>query len=283
MISPDTASFFRQREQGQEKVLIPELFDGARVAEISHEIFKQVDVRLGATFVTAGVILTMAGLKPMTSYISVEHVTRDDEVTALRRESELVNRHLDQVSSQLSIGEEIKKIPARGRLAARSKLPLDFMSTRGAERISKSSRFKGVPQFDRTKEDAIMDWYWEIGDWIEKAKKEGKVPSNFDAQVFQEGITLGYPEQAIWDFADWMATGRKKDLEHGSFTLEDKHRSAVPSYDYYPEHADDPGIIENIRSGNEVLRQFYESEAYEAIVTSSKWQGSQSLFQIPWA
>lgn len=283
MSSPDTASFFRQREQGQEKVLIPELFDGARVAEISHEIFKQVDVRLGANFVKAGVILTMAGLKPMTSYISVEHVTEDDEVTALRRESELVNRHLDQVNSQLSIGEEIRKIPARGRLAARSILPLDFMSTRGAERISKSSRFKGVPQFDKDKEDAIMAWYWEIGDWIENAKKEGNIPSNFDAQVFQEGITLGYPEQAIWDFADWVATGRKKDLEHGSFTLEGKHWSAVPSYDYYPEHEDDPGIIENIRVGNEVLRQFYESEAYEAIVTSSKWQGSQSLFQIPWA
>ncbi len=253
-----------------ERIKLPEILDASRVAEVAHEIFKSTPFEIGRQFVEPNVVLAMAGLKPSTEI----SIFLDEQIDLASYSTEL-----QKLGAPLSTLDAIASKPIGPLIHAFKQRPMalsGIISLRGAERISKLSRFKGMPEYKIT--DGLRGynhWMNEVWQWLQSAQKNGSIPENYELMAIYEGIHLGYPDQAIWDFTDCMANQGDRSLllhSHNEIPEMDRHWGALPTYNFYPEHAQDPGIVENIAATSRLLKEFYASPAYQNIMTDPRWK-----------
>lgn len=102
--------------------------------------------------------------------------------------------------------------------------------------------------------------YRQIYEGMEAAQGEGKIPSDVDIEVVWEGLLLGYPDQAIWDFEQARRKGdmgRLVETDWLSTVPAGFNKGAHPTFSYYPEHEDDSEIQAYIQKARQVLESFY--------------------------
>ncbi len=252
-----------------ERLELPEILEANQVAEIAQAIFESTSFEVGRQFVESNVVLTLSGLKPETE-ISV----------LLEKEMNLpkFSTELDNISDLLEpVGVNI--VQAIGPLTHAFKKKLMAMSAivnlRGVERTAKLSRFKGMPDFKSSEGfEGYRRWLGKVWQWLQAAQAGGSIPEDYNIQIIYEGIQLGYPDQAIWDFADALAKGDQSKLTESQREIPDmqRHHGALPTYTYYPEHAQDPNIVKNITTTKQILTDFYASHGYQAIMADPRWK-----------
>ena len=49
-------------------------------------------------------------------------------------------------------------------------------------------------------------------------------------------------------------------------------QGAVPEFDFYPEHANDPEIVQYVADARQILSEFYESSLIQEIALSENFQ-----------
>ena len=254
-----------------EEIKLPEILEASRVAEIAQAVFESTSFEVGRQFVESNVVLTMSGLKPTTEI----SVLLEDEMDLPKFSAEL-----DRISDLLETAG-VNIMQAIGPLThAFEQKPVamsGITNLRGVERTAKLSRFKGMPDFKSSGGiEGYERWLSKVWQWLQAAQDSGSIPKDYNLQYINEGIRLGYPDQAIWDFAGALAKGDKSRLIHSHLAIPDmrKHHGALPSYAYYPEHAQDPNIVDNIAMTKRILMEFYASPGYQAIMADPRWKAA---------
>lgn len=87
--------------------------------------------------------------------------------------------------------------------------------------------------------------------------------------IYTDGLCLGYPTQAIRDFAEWYALSsaerKQRPLQEAVIEGAQTYKEPVPEFDFFPEHATDLQIQKYIQKASEVLRDFYASPWHQEI------------------
>ncbi|OIN93746.1 hypothetical protein COS81_03570 [candidate division WWE3 bacterium CG06_land_8_20_14_3_00_42_16] len=112
---------------------------------------------------------------------------------------------------------------------------------------------------------------------LKAAQQDGLILPETIMEILEDGIELGYPDQAILDFEDCCHKGNvNRDVTVESNLLSaspqaQKYHGAVPEFDYYPEHAGDPEIVAYLQSAKATLKDFYESEWFRRLAKDKEF------------
>lgn len=258
-----------ERTLKTEPIKLPEILEVNRVAEIVQKIFESLPFEIGREFVQSNLILTMAGLKPTTEM----YVMLNDHMTLER-----YARELQQLAPLLNSIDTIIDKPIGPLIHASEQKPIamvEMVSLRGVERTAKLSRFKGMPDFKSTEGlEGYQRWLGKVRQLLREAQATGSIPKDYNIQYIYEGIGLGYPDQAIWDFTEALAKGDQSQLVYSHQEIPDmrRHRGLLPTYAYFEKHAQDPNIVQNITTTKQFLMEFYASPAYQKIMVDKRWK-----------
>ena len=105
--------------------------------------------------------------------------------------------------------------------------------------------------------------------------------SESDSDDVYLGKLLGYPSQAVLDSEDHHTKHKqgqdnpKKLIEFdiiSSIPEASKYGGAVPDFDYYEEHKDNPEITEYIAKAKKILQEFYASDWHQNISKNPDFQ-----------
>ncbi len=237
-----------------EQNLVPEPRTAAQVVDLIKAKFEQVSPNLRHALVESNVVLTLAGMKGMTEFFI--HIKDEGTLQQLTRDLEILNQIDEQIHFRLA-GK-----PFRAPATEQNTQMVSLDSLPGIERISKISKLPGVTPFAREEGwEGLVKWRQKLIQGIEAAEEVGSSPKGYDVLA---GIVRGYPDTAILDFADWIKTGQVKQLEDSQISGTGIYEEAEPNFDYYPEHANDPGIIAYKEKAGSILQNFYESDWHAA-------------------
>lgn len=256
---------FEQPKRPEKREESFEFLDAAALGKVL-ELAKGASPELAPYLTAPNAILSLAGVKPMADIhvqSSKEALSVDEDFlkTVLECSARIRTSFPDIYLT--TDGEVLKHLAGPEK-----SILLTARNLRGIERVSRASRLSGVPCFDHsTGPEGFKLWYKELETGISNAQDRGELPSgDVSREIIIQGIECGYPDQAILDFVDWYQTGQKKEIEQAALVREPGGRiSADPSYFYYPEHASNSSIIENIKTSNAILSSFYSSQEYKAL------------------
>lgn len=230
--------------------------------KIISEIHDLLPPELGNLFIVPNVVLAVAGMK---GYADIHWATHDKKEAAAHIDS--LNQHLSQYGIVVNYNADFENDED-------SYFGLSMMSYRGFEYSSSRleafrKRFR-VRGFDSsTGSEGFTQWNTDLHKALKEAVKKGEL-TNIGAGIYSQGIHLGYPEKAIEDFENCYRTAEiHKDLVEADILsvhpLAEKYHGPIPVYDYYPDSANDQGILENIASARDVLQGFYTSEWMQSL------------------
>ncbi|MDD3723811.1 MAG: hypothetical protein PHW92_15255 [Lutibacter sp.] len=250
-----------------------EPLSGIETAKLASKVYEILGSELGCRLAEPNIILLIAGLK---GHADIPWVKIDG--------SKILK--LEEINTQLKNYDlEIyypKKIKDDSKITS-----LTLVNLKGVEIKSKTTRIPGVPPYDRNLgREELMSWYKKVNILLGEAQKSGKIPKEVDIKILIEGIDLGYPDQAIFDFEKCLREGKIHDdlLEAdilSSIPEAIKYQGAVPEFDYYPEHKDDPEIIDYVSTAKKILEEFYQSDWFKELSRKQEFQESrQETVQI---
>lgn len=244
-----------------------EPLSGIETAELVSRVYEILGADIGCRLIEPNIVLAMSGMK---GHADMHWVRLDNKKI---EELKLVNSKLEIFGLELCFPKKIE-----GDCEIRG---ITFANLKGIERKSKTTKIPGVPLFDsRTGRDGLMMWNKEIETSLAKTQKEGKISEEVNLEVILEGINLGYPDQAILDFEKCLREGKvHEDLLEAdiisSIPEAEKYQGAVPEFDYYPEHKDDPEIVEYIFRAKEILKEFYNSVWFRGLSQKQEFYESR--------
>lgn len=246
------------KETGKENV--PETLNGEEVSLMVEKVYDKLSPDLARCLVQSNVVLAMAGFKPRSDFFI--DINSPEDTTRLAAEVEKFNKFLNNPQIRFRVQGKPFEIPEGKRLTQM----LGVDSLLGWERMTRITKIPGVPVFDRQLGwNGFEKWHGNFIKGIEQAEKAGKIPADNDVP---SGLMHGYPDQAILDFGDWYYTGRHKELKESNIPYTGIYSEAEPNYDFYPEHANDPAIKENIKKAGVILKEFYESKWHKQVAPS---------------
>lgn len=236
-------------EQNQESK--PEYRTIKEIVAIIKEIYEILGTELGGEFLQSSNVLLIAGLKGSNYLYSQKLLSAE------------ISEKIDQINSRLqAYNLEIKFI----RKPTDNTIKLStFNNYIALDKITHKTKIPGVITYEsKTGLRGFRDWLDK--QWESFEKKYSKLI----AQILVEGIALGYPDQAILDFEDSYEIanhhGKKMNESDIASVVPEKFQGAVPDFDYYPEHQDNPGIVEYIKAAKKILSEFYQNEWIQKIV-----------------
>jgi hypothetical protein len=230
-------------ETQEDNVEMPELKTGEQIAQIVEKIY-EISPRLASALVESNAILCMAGYKAyadLTIPTNKEPSQIDKEIAdAIDSANRLFAKSLSEFRLN-SRGES--KVSRIGKV-----IWLCPYNLHGFERNTKSTKIPGIPIFNTSEGfDKIHESEERLKRALEEQQKEKKFPpGSNNIEIVQEGIELGYPDQAIYDFMDWYNGDRKKELQSANIVGTGTYPEAQPVFDFYPEHEFDPQIQKSI-------------------------------------
>ena len=253
--------------KNEKKEIAPGVKSGRETAKLAEKMFEKAPPRLGAHFVESNVVLTMAGLKPSTTfYVPVLDMEgwRD-----LRQNIRELNRTLDDKGIRMETKAKPRHSPKDGQLI--QEVEMDNLGA--LERTTKESKIPGVPPFSKERGFKGLDeWRQEKADGLMKAVANGEIPEEYDIRFISKGVDLGYPDTAVLDHAKAHAGGRANDLPVANIPRVYEYGSAVPNFSFAPEHSDDPQIKEHIEQATKILNDFYDSPEHEKLKQDEGFQ-----------
>jgi len=247
------------REEHTERTKAPEALSGREVADEVEQLFAQASDKLKPSLVQSNVVLTLAGMKPMTEFFVTAQT--DQEAAELQAEAERLNAYLNTMNPEIKFG--LAGVPFNSARDKKERIQMvTVQNLLGWERISKTSHLPGVTPFNRKEGwKEFAQWRFRMINGIEKAQTEKALPEGIDVLA---GFSRGYPDTAILDFADWLAKDKKITLQDSEIPYTGIYREAEPNFDFYPEHADDPAIRSYIDDAGKILKEFYESNWHKS-------------------
>src|SRR3989338_7091673 len=252
---------FSDLESAKRDTEIPHALTGGKVVEIVSNNFDELPVKLRNHLVESNVVLTLAGLKPQSEFFI--DIDTEEESKILANQINQLNAKFNETNPEISFllvgdpfvsGSHKDPKPLTQMISVKNLI--------GAERISKISKIPGMIPFEASSgwQGAEIWWHKVVAN-VEKLQRDNQLPQGEHvSQNVLSGWMKGYPDQAILDFTDFDNTGRKKKLQDSNIPCVGIYREAQPNYDFYPEHANDPQIRENIEQAGRILKEFYESD-----------------------
>jgi hypothetical protein len=250
-----------------EKEKYPEVLTGQEVADLVKNLSEQCSPLLAEHLVKSNVVLTLAGLKPMTEFpIKVKDA---EDVAQIQNDIDKLNKYLAQEQKNIMFLKITNKPFIIGGSESEEKaVLLDLYNLSGFERISKISKIPGLtPFYSNQGFEILFTWAKEIVPKLQKAKDEGLIPQNYDPENLFDGIIRGYPDQAIYDYADALSKNDIENMSESRIPNTGRYEEAQPNYDFYPEHAEDPAIKKNIAEAGKILEDFYASKWHSELNT----------------
>lgn len=233
---------------------------GLEAAKRVEAMYDLLGSKLGSLMVVSNAVLVVAGMKGMTNIPWVE-LDKEGIEKIKQFKNELRSLGINILYSKklegLDIGHIVTQIAIENIYAIKRK--------------ASSLNIPGVPRYDqKTGEEGLSDWMKNISKSIEEAKLRGELSNNIDTDVLLQGIFLGYPDQAILDFERCLREGDiHSDLEESdilsAIPFVEEFHGAIPEFDYYPEHRDDPEIVSYINKSQKILEEFYGSNWFKSI------------------
>lgn len=255
----------KEKEAGgfSERPELQEVLDGQEVAELESKLFKVAPEYLQPHLLESNVVLVLAGFKPQSEFfISLKSKA---DLPKVKGGLEKLNRALEQQGTLArfeAIGQPFSPQHKPEELDA----IISIESLVGYERMSHSTAIPGVPEFDsRAGWEEFEKWYPGFVNGVEQAQKQGKLPAEYDTAAVLSGLNKGYPDQAIYDFARWLASNKEPRLQESAIPYTGLYQEAEPNFDFFPEHADDPTIQSYIKQAGQLLKEFYESAWHQQI------------------
>ena len=259
---------FSDLESAKRDTEIPHALTGGKVVEIVSNNFDELPVKLRNHLVESNVVLTLAGLKPQSEFFI--DIDTEEESKILANQINQLNAKFNETNPEISFllvgdpfvsGSHKDPTPLTQMISVKNLI--------GAERISKISKIPGMIPFEASSgwQGAEIWWHKVVAN-VEKLQRDNQLPQGEHvSQNVLSGWMKGYPDQAILDFTDFDNTGRKKKLQDSNIPCVGIYREAQPNYDFYPEHANDPQIRENIEQAGRILKEFYESDWHRKIAS----------------
>lgn len=221
------------------------------------EIYEFLGPKIGSRFVNTNVVLAIAGLKGLADVPWV--MLNKKGVERIEKLNEKIKARGLKISCPKNLGDEI--IPKI----------ISLYSLKGIERKTKTTRIPGIIPFDSLSGfKGFYEWNANFGKSLKLAQERGEIPAEVRVGEL-EAIILGYPDQAIYDFEECLRKGDvQTDLQPADIVsvspYAEKYGGAVPEFDFYPEHANDPEIVAYIKEARLILKNFYDSQWFQKIV-----------------
>ncbi|MCH7640847.1 hypothetical protein IID22_01440 [Patescibacteria group bacterium] len=234
---------------------------GERVASITEDLYQRVPPIVGAHLVESNIVINIAGLKGYTEFIV--RIPTEDNLEVIDEAVIRLNQGSEKERLRFSAVGDVFELPGRKKQKA---LSIGMQNLSGFELVSQKSQLPGVYPFNRFNGfDGLRSWKIATAKAIQKSQEEGLIPKQFDSSHMQVGLYLGYPDTALLDFADWLANNRERQLQRSDIPFTGIYQEAEHNFYFYPEHSQDPTILESIRNASEILREFYESDWHQEV------------------
>lgn len=237
----------------QELNINPERLKGEQVAKLVEKVFEKYPFDITQHLVDSNVVLTLAGMKGQTEFfIDVPDEAKDE---MLKKGIKDLSAELQALDPNLMM--RLEREPFEAASDKMRTMMVNVLNLATLDEWITKTKLCEFPSFDKSQGFAGYDKWREA--IIEKFGEES------DEEEMGVGVRKGYPDQAIIDFIDWYNTGREKEKDDANILLTGIYEEAEPIYSYYPEHVDDPEIVDNVHKSSEVLAGFYESQWHKEV------------------
>ena len=269
-VNLEQPDFHQEDERGEEEKTI-EQREGERVAELVEKLYQELPARFCSHLVESSVVLILAGQKGTGEYhlaLPEDKEKQREEFDALREWLERANGILEEeghseikfTGSTESFDNAVYSIARGGEV-----LLGGIINFKALERLTKGTQIPNIPEYDSaTGMEGVNLWRRETQEALKQARDRGELPNNLTDEALTDilhGVELGYPDRAILDFADWISQNEQdySRIVDSEPLFVNTYSGPLPTFAYYPEHAQDPGIQENLCKTEETLQGFYES------------------------
>lgn len=218
-----------------------EYYSGTEVVAQYEQLFDSVPQDLRRYLVQSNAILTVAGYKPRTEIFAS---------VPFESESRLPDRIRELNERMRSINPTVRfTVPDDPFIGPRDGLiyqKVQIENLLGYERISKSSHMAPLEEFDRSEG-------WEgLQRWQEKNLASL-------SQERRDGIERGYPDIAITDFEDRLASGNEDDMVMSDIPHTGTYEEEDPNFEVRKDHLNLPEVAAYRAHASSILQQVYES------------------------
>lgn len=245
-----TQDIVKQYEQKRSEPL-----SGKETAEIISNLYNAAGPKIGCRLVEANVVLAIAGLKSLADISWLQ--LNESEQEQLKNTNEVARIYGITFYYEPTVDQ------------------LGIESLKGLEGKAKTTKIPGIPPFDsRQQSEGFAKWLKAVDPSLESARAAGLLPPETNLEIIYEGIRLGYPDQAILDFEEWLRSDSAySNLDTSNMLSIDpeawKLTGNVCEFDFYPQHANDPEIVEYIKTARQILKEFYKSEQFQRLKTDA--------------
>ncbi len=238
---------------------------GEEVVKIISEVYNLLDPELACKLVNPNVVLAIAGVK---RYADIPWI-----------------RYTENTESQVYAANLILKSYGMELSVFHFECPVNIFSgsmtsLKGLERTTHLSSLPWMVKYTySSKIEDLVVWSRQFKQNLISARERGEIPVGDSLMVFHEGIRMGYPDQAIYDFEKALRLNELDKLIRVELSYPKEYftTSAVPNFTYYPEHKTDAGIVEWVKTANKIFDRFYGSVWYTELISSAEFLNAQEL------
>lgn len=254
------------------KLFVPEPLSGIETAEIVSQAYEHVDPRIGSILVESNVVLTLAGARGFTEFYISDPIPEDfpqiNSINKVLARKGMRMRPHDEIFAASSDGQQNRIVGVE--------------NLQGYEYSSRLSSIPEVIPFDASSGWAGLETWWgAVNDAIISVEDFGGLNISREHRTnILAALRYGYPDQAIFDYCDWLEGGRKKRKVRAEIPHAWIYKSAQPLFSYYPEHFDDYGICRTIEEWNKILGEFYNSPWHQNIKENPSFLSERKRLDI---
>ncbi|MBI2121806.1 MAG: hypothetical protein HYT98_01655 [Candidatus Sungbacteria bacterium] len=226
-------------------------------AERAEEWYTQIDPKIGTYLVDANVVLTVAGARGQTE-LFIDNAEEKDLETIKK-----LNALSEPQGVRFNVREFSEKLHNGGKF-----IGVEVESLKGYEFTSRRSKIPGITPFDSSKGwDAVPQWRISLEENMKRLQQEGVIPRHLKVDSLNVGFEKGYPDRAIYDFAEEKSHKEKhgKELTDAAIPLVGLYGGAIPIYNFYAEHRNDPEIMRHQLEWETTLNKFYQSNWHQKL------------------
>lgn len=228
---------------------------GLETAEIVAQMYTELPKDVSIHLIEPSAVLTIAGMKGQS------------DIALLVQNPAEAGEKIDRLNPQL---EQQGISLWYGRKQSDNTTPFPFGITNPKGYEFSSSRYTifqtkfGIQPYDSaTGMEGLKAWQNNVSDTFSNAETEGRI-TEAEKEIYEQGIMLGYPDQAIVDFSEWYKNKRhSEELVEADILsvhpLAIKYHGAVPEFDYLQASIDNPDITSYIQRSRQILKEFYDS------------------------
>lgn len=255
------------------------------IAAIISALYNALPLHIAIHLIHPNVVLAVAGLKG----IADVHLVSQDKQSDKQCIDE-ANAEAERYGVQILFEDALDDSDPYVALTIVSLKGVEFASSRMPHL---RARFNFPKYNAETGFGGLITWKRKVEAGLEAALSRGELTSE-EKDILEQGILLGYPEQAIEDFEQCHRSGDiHKDLVStdliSAHPLAAKFQGSVPEFDYYPKSKNNKQTVEYIRLAKDVIRSFYDHKwmqerakdpAFNTAVERANWEWNAYLDNV---